>query len=88
MKKILLLLSGLLICLTYQAKAQSFLSSGDEPVNGYSQKISGLDYEYQSCIPGLRLTKHFFSIPSTQPDTQNPDLGPLESKFFIIEAGL
>ena len=34
--------------------AQSFLTNVDYLINGYSKKISGLDYDYQSCIPGLR----------------------------------
>ncbi len=34
--------------------AQSFLSDDDYLINGYARKISGLDYDYQSCIPGLR----------------------------------
>ncbi|HEX7494276.1 MAG TPA: hypothetical protein VF346_08650, partial [Bacteroidales bacterium] len=34
--------------------AQSFLTPDDYLINGYSKKISGLDYDYQSCIPGLR----------------------------------
>jgi len=36
------------------AKAQSFINPDDELINGYSGKISGTDYEYHSCIPGLR----------------------------------
>jgi alpha-mannosidase len=34
--------------------AQSFLTADDYLINGYSKKIAGLDYDYQSCIPGLR----------------------------------
>jgi len=34
--------------------AQSFLTPDDYLINGYSGKITGLDYDYQSCIPGLR----------------------------------
>jgi hypothetical protein len=34
--------------------AQSFLSPDDYLISGYSKKIAGLDYDYQSCIPGLR----------------------------------
>ena len=33
--------------------AQSFLNPDDYLLNGYSKKITGLDYDYQSCIPGL-----------------------------------
>lgn len=35
-------------------RGQSFLNSGDELINGFSAKISGMDYDYHSCIPGLR----------------------------------
>jgi alpha-mannosidase len=34
--------------------AQSFFTPDDHLVNGYENKISGLDYEYFSCIPGQR----------------------------------
>lgn len=34
--------------------AQSFITSDDFLINGYSKKIAGLDFDYQSCIPGLR----------------------------------
>jgi alpha-mannosidase len=34
--------------------AQSFLTPEDELVNGFAAKISGMDYDYHSCIPGLR----------------------------------
>lgn len=46
--------SILLILLSLRVQAQTFINTGDHLVNGYSEKISGLDYEYQSCIPGLR----------------------------------
>lgn len=42
---------SLIVC---SANAQSFFTSDDFLINGYSNKISGLDFEYQSCIPGLR----------------------------------
>jgi hypothetical protein len=35
-------------------QAQSFITPDDYLVNGFSAKISGLDYDYHSCIPGLR----------------------------------
>ena len=35
-------------------KAQSFITADDHLVNGYGAKISGPDFEYHSCIPGLR----------------------------------
>ena len=34
--------------------AQSFITSHDHLINGYSRKVSGLDYDYHSCIPGFR----------------------------------
>jgi hypothetical protein len=34
--------------------AQSFFTTDDYLINGYSKKISCLDYDYQSFIPGLR----------------------------------
>ncbi len=34
--------------------AQSFITPDDHLINGYANKISGLDFEYTSCIPGLR----------------------------------
>jgi len=33
--------------------AQSLFTPDDYLVNGYANKISGMDYEYTSCIPGL-----------------------------------
>lgn len=33
---------------------QTFVTPDDYLVNGYSAKISGLDYDYISCIPGFR----------------------------------
>ncbi len=33
---------------------QSFFSPDDHLINGYASKISGLDFEYTSCIPGQR----------------------------------
>lgn len=35
-------------------KAQPIFSPDDFLVNGYAKKTAGLDYDYQSCIPGLR----------------------------------
>lgn len=34
--------------------AQSFFTPNDHLINGYANKVSGLDFEYTSCIPGLR----------------------------------
>jgi len=33
---------------------QSFFTPDDHLINGYANKISGLDFEYTSCIPGQR----------------------------------
>jgi len=54
MKRYFLLLPVIFSFSVFALKAQSFISSDDELVNGYSDKISGTDYEYHSCIPGLR----------------------------------
>lgn len=54
MKKDFFLLTVIFLCLTFPTGAQSFLNSDDELVNGYSRKVSGADYDYHSCIPGLR----------------------------------
>jgi hypothetical protein len=53
MKRIALILFGTLNLLGY-LNAQSFLTTDDYLINGYSKKIAGLDYDYQSCVPGLR----------------------------------
>lgn len=45
---------GIIIIFWNLLNAQSFLTPDDFLINGYSKKISGLDYDYQSCIPGLR----------------------------------
>jgi len=45
---------GIFIISTVILRAQSFLTSDDFLINGYSKKVSGLDFEYHSCIPGLR----------------------------------
>lgn len=54
MKQIAFLLFITIIIQGSQLKAQSFLTPDDYLINGYSKKITGLDYDYQSCIPGLR----------------------------------
>ncbi|HEX2976121.1 MAG TPA: glycosyl hydrolase family 38, partial [Bacteroidales bacterium] len=51
MKLILLTLS---LLLSISLQAQTFITPQDHLVNGYSEKISGLDFDYHSCIPGLR----------------------------------
>jgi hypothetical protein len=48
------LLSGIIILSLINLKGQSFLTNDDFLINGYSKKISGLDFDYHSCIPGLR----------------------------------
>ncbi|MGE5420708.1 MAG: glycosyl hydrolase family 38, partial [Chloroflexota bacterium] len=35
-------------------QAQSFITSDDYLINGYNQKVAGQDFDYHSCIPGLR----------------------------------
>jgi hypothetical protein len=54
MKKAVLLLAGLLIHFLSYLSGQSFLTPDDHLINGYSKKIAGLDFEYATCIPGLR----------------------------------
>ncbi len=54
MKKLFLLFTLTFYCSVLLVKAQPFINSDDELVNGYSGKISGTDFEYHSCIPGLR----------------------------------
>ena len=53
MKRIAFLFLGGLIISWISLNAQSFLTPDDYLINGYSKKVSGLDYDYQSCIPGL-----------------------------------
>jgi len=54
MKRITFFILAFLLTHHYHLNAQSFLTTDDYLINGYSKKISGLDYDYQSCIPGLR----------------------------------
>lgn len=53
MKRIAAVLFSLFLLQVFYLNAQSFLTPDDNLINGYSKKISGLDYEYQSCIPGF-----------------------------------
>ncbi|MBK7625784.1 MAG: glycosyl hydrolase family 38 [Bacteroidales bacterium] len=53
MKRLFILL-GISILLFHSLNAQSFITSDDFLINGYAKKNAGLDYEYHSCIPGLR----------------------------------
>ena len=54
MKKILLILMGMAFVSLTTLRSQSFINSDDELLNGFSSKISGMDFNYHSCIPGLR----------------------------------
>jgi len=54
MKTRFLVLLGILTFYCNVLYAQSFITPDDFLINGYSKKIAGLDYDYQSCIPGLR----------------------------------
>jgi alpha-mannosidase len=53
MKKLYLTLSGIFL-FPLIIVSQAFISPEDFLVNGYSEKVSGLDFDYHSCIPGLR----------------------------------
>lgn len=44
----------LLTALAGTTSGQSFFTDDDHMVNGFTRKVSGLDFEYHSCIPGLR----------------------------------
>ena len=52
MKKIFVI-AALTIFSTF-ASGQSYFTPEDHILNGYAGKVSGLDFEYHSCIPGLR----------------------------------
>jgi alpha-mannosidase len=54
MKRNRLFLSVFMAAATTLASSQSFFSSEDHILNGFSARVSGLDFEYHSCIPGLR----------------------------------
>ncbi len=54
MKKTTIVFLAALLLLYNRSYPQAFITPDDFLVNGYSKKISGLDYEYHSCIPGLR----------------------------------
>ena len=53
MRRIILILTVIIISLL-NLNSQSFLTNDDFLINGFSKKIAGLDFEYHSCIPGLR----------------------------------
>lgn len=44
----------LLISFAGAAAGQSFFTDDDHLVNGFTRKVTGQDFEYHSCIPGLR----------------------------------
>ena len=54
MQIILVLFSVIVYCSVSLLNAQSFILPDDELVNGYSDKVSGTDYEYHSFMPGPR----------------------------------
>jgi hypothetical protein len=54
MKRILVIMAFLAAAFTGAAVGQSFFTDDDQLINGFSRKVSGLDFEYHSCIPGLR----------------------------------
>jgi len=54
MKKMLCSFFFIMLLPVTSLNAQSFLTPDDYLINGYSKKLAGLDYDYQSCIPGLR----------------------------------
>ncbi len=54
MKKTCLVLFCYFILVSFYGYSQNFLTDDDLLVNGYDHKISGLDYDYHSFVPGLR----------------------------------
>jgi len=54
MKRSVILFCSIIISGLQLLSGQSFITPDDYLINGYSRKISGLDYDYQSCIPGQR----------------------------------
>jgi hypothetical protein len=52
--KLLLLLTAYYTAVICSAAQQGFITGHDLLVNGYSSKVSGTDFDYHSCIPGLR----------------------------------
>jgi len=54
MRKYILVLLGIIVAQSFQLNAQDFINENDLIVNGYSSKTAGLDFDYHSCIPGLR----------------------------------
>ena len=54
MKKNFLFMLFFLGSSSFIVNSQSFFTPDDHMLNGFARKISGLDFEYHSCIPGLR----------------------------------
>ena len=54
MKKTLYVIIFLLAGVVTPLSSQSFFTPDDQLINGYARKVSGLDFEYHSFIPGLR----------------------------------
>ncbi len=54
MKKKFLLAITIMIISSALVNSQSFFTPDDHLLNGFTRKLSGLDFEYHSCIPGLR----------------------------------
>lgn len=47
----------IIVCIGFLSNtvfAQSFFTADDHLVNGYANKVSGMDFSYTSCIPGFR----------------------------------
>ena len=54
MKRLFLIFLVIFILPSTFLKAQSFITNDDFLINGYAKKVAGLDFDYHSCIPGLR----------------------------------
>lgn len=65
MRKEIIFIVFLVITSLTPLRSQFYFTSDDHLINGYTVKISGTDYEYHSCIPGLRESM-IMRIPSEQ----------------------
>jgi len=54
MKRLRFSMVFLAAVLSVAVAGQSFFTDDDHLINGFTRKVSGLDFEYHSCIPGLR----------------------------------
>ena len=54
MKKYFFLFLAIALFGVNNLAAQSFFTADDYLINGYANKVSGMDFEYTSCIPGHR----------------------------------